>query len=52
MMAGIFLLQAIAIGLAWRGDRTTTAAGLGLGSIVLAVLLFSHHASSELGLSF
>lgn len=51
MMAGIFLLQAIAIGLAWRGDRTT-AAGLGLGSIVLAILLFSHHASSELGLSF
>lgn len=51
MMAGIFLLQAIAIGVAWRGDRGP-AAGLALGSIVLAALLFSHHASDELGLSF
>lgn len=51
MMAGIFLLQTIAIGLVWRGDRVP-AAGLGLGSLALAVLRFSHHATSDLGLSF
>ena len=51
MMAGIFLLQATAIGLIWRGQRGP-ALFLALASIGLAALLFSRHAIDELALSF
>ena len=51
MMAAVFALETIAIGLAWSGQRSAATAVF-FASLVLAGSIFAMHATSDLNLSF